>query len=230
MDPGEGAALNVIVQAHPERAELAEGLLGCLGTGEIVYDPDPDTGVKSPWRTYQACIQRGVELGGPFLVIQEDVIVCDNFVAGVERAVAAQSHNPLAFFVPAKPPAYTNAIYRAHEAGSSWAELPTGTWAPVVALAWPVALAERLLGWMESARIPPAWRADDEIVGRFIYDVDVPILATVPSLVEHPDTVRSVMNHHRRVGDGRDLTRRAYCFIGDEPDRYGCDALSIDWD
>ncbi len=226
--PLEGQPVHALIQAHPARADLAEGLLDCLGTGEIVFDPEPD-GVKSPWRTYQACIRRGVELGGPFLVIQEDVLICGRFMEGVERAVAAQKDNPLAFFVPAKPPAYTNAIYRAQEAGSAWAELPMGTWAPVVALAWPQALAEHLLGWIERTRFPPAWRADDEIIGRFVYEVGVPILASVPSLVEHPDTVNSVMNNHRRVGDGRDPGRRAYFFIGDMEERYGCDATRVDW-
>ncbi len=221
--------VHAIIQAHPARADLAEGLLDCLGTGEIVFDPEP-TGFKSPWRTYQACVRRGVELGGPFLVIQEDVLICDRFLEGVATAVAARPDNPLAFFVPAKPPAYTNAVYRARDAGSAFAELPTGTWAPVVALAWPETLAQHLLQWIEQTRFPPAWRADDEIIGRFVYEMNTPILATVPSLVEHPDTVASVMNNHRRVGDGRDPGRRAYIFIGDDPERYDCDATRVEWD
>src|SRR5262249_42440893 len=162
-----------LIQAHPSRADLAEGLLDCLGDGEIVYDPEP-TAVKSPWRTYQACIRRGVELGEPFLVIQEDVLVCDNFLAGVEQAIKARPDNPLAFFVPPRPPAYTNVIYRAREAGLTWGELPLGTWAPVVALAWPLRLAERLQSWIEQTRFPPAWRADDEIIGRFLYEANAP--------------------------------------------------------
>ena len=175
------------------------------------------------------CVARGLELGGPFLVIQEDVLVCDRFLEGVERAVAAQPHNPLAFFVPAKPPAYTNQIFRARDAGSAWATLPLGTWAPVVALAWPQPLAEALVDWIARTRFPPGWRSDDEIIGRFFYEVNAPILASVPSLVEHPDTEPSVMNNGKRVGDGRDPGRRAYFYIGDVPEEFECDATRIDW-
>jgi hypothetical protein len=46
-------------------------------------------------------------------------MICDRFLEGVEQAVAARPDNPVAFFVPAKPPAYTNAIYRARDAGSA---------------------------------------------------------------------------------------------------------------
>jgi hypothetical protein len=219
--------VQVLIQAHPARAELAEGLLDCLGAGEIIYDPDPGA-PPSPWRTYEACVRRGLELGtDSILVIQEDVLVCGRFLEGVELALAARPDNPVAFFVPGKLPAYINAIYRVRRDGGVWAELPTGSWCPVVATAWPRALAEGLLEWAATNR-PPAWRADDEIAGRFLYYVNTPVMATVPSLVEHPDTEPSVMNGHKRVGDGRDPGRRAYYFIGDEPG-FGCDATVIDW-
>jgi hypothetical protein len=222
-------SLAVLIQAHPTRAHLAECLLDCLGTGEIVYDPDPGH-TPSPWRTYEACLRRGLELGDDhILVIQEDVLICGNFLAGVARALSARPDNPVAFFVPGKPPAYINAIYRVRRDGGAFAELPLGTWCPVVATAWPRHLAEGLLEWSVPNR-PRAWAADDEIAGRFLYAVSVPVLASVPSLVEHPDTEPSVMSRHRRVGDGRDPGRRAYYYIGDEPETFGCDAARIEWD
>ncbi len=48
------------------------------------------------------------------------------------------------------------------------------------------------------------------------------------SLVEHTDTVPSVMNAHRRGGDGLDPGRRARLWVGDLPE-LGCDATAIDW-
>jgi hypothetical protein len=193
-----------------------------------VYDPD-EVGPRSPWRTYKLCIERGLESGDDsILVIQEDVLVCGRFLQGVEMAVSAQPDNPAAFFVPGKPPAYINAIYTARRDGRSWAALPLGTWCPVVATAWPRHLAEGLLTWAGTNR-PPYWHADDEICGRFLAWAGVPVLASVPSLVEHPDTEPSVMNGHKRVGDGRDPTRRAYFFIGDEPEKFDCDATRIVW-
>jgi hypothetical protein len=220
--------VKVLIQAHPSRRHLAEGLHECIG-GEIVYDAN-DGEPRSPWATYRRCLQRGLEEGGDhFLIVQEDVIVCDNFVAAVERATALRPDNPLAWFVPGKPPAYINAIYAARRDCRPWAELPLGTWCPVVATSWSRYLAENLIEWA-STNVPIQWRADDEIAGRFLAWAGVPVLASVPSLVEHPDTEPSVMNGHRRVGDGRDPGRRAYFFIGDEPEVYGCDALSVLFD
>lgn len=218
-----------LIQAHPSRRHLAEGLLECLGAkASIVYDTNAG-GPRNPWLTYRRCVERGLELGTDhILIVQEDVLVCDRFLDGVAAATDARPDNPVAFFVPGKPPAYINAIYRARRDGFAWAELPLGTWCPVVATAWPRWLAEKLLEWVVG-NVPPAWRADDEICGRFLYWAGVPVLATVPSLVEHPDTEPSVMNGHKRVGDGRDPGRRAYFFIGDEPERYDCDATTIDW-
>jgi hypothetical protein len=218
-----------LIQAHPARSDLAEGLLECLGEAEIVYDPDPDSPHRSPWRTYRACLERGLsEDAGSVLILQEDVLICGRLLEGVEMAAAARPDRPLAFFVPGKPTSYTNAIYRARVAGAAWAELPLGTWAPVVASLWPAELAARLLAWYDAANLARPWSADDEIVGRFLAQIKTPMLASVPSLVEHPDTEPSVMNGNRRVGDGLDPHRRAYFFIGDDPD-YGCDATAINW-
>lgn len=220
--------MRVLIQAHPSRRALAEGLHECIG-GEIVYDTNED-GPRNPWGTYRRCLERGLEEGDDhFLIVQEDVIVCDNFVAAVERAVALRPENPLAFFVPGKLAAHINVIYTARRDGIPWAELPLGSWVPVVASSWSRYLAENLIEWSQT-NVPPQWRADDEICGRFLHWAGVPMLASVPSLVEHPDTEPSVMNGHRRVGDGRDPGRRAYFFIGDEPERYNCDAMSVPFD
>lgn len=223
--------LACLIQAHPARADLADGLLDCLdGRAQIVYDPAPDARQKSPWRTYRACLERGLSVDGVdgILVLQEDVLVCGNLLEGVEQAATARPDRPIAFFVPGKPPAYTNAMFRARAAGEPFAALPLGSWVPVVATLWPAYLAARMLDWYDGARLPAGWTADDEIAGRFLRVEQVRMVASVPSLVEHPDTVDSVMNGHRRVGDGLDPGRRAFFFIGDE-DGYGCDATAIDW-
>lgn len=154
--------------------------------------------------------------------------VCGRFMEGVALAERAQQGRPIAFFVQARPTAYMNVIWKARDQGKAWATLPLGTWAPTVALLWPEHLAVALLSWIDRTMFPPKWRADDEIVGRFLHEQNAPIMATVPSLVEHPDTEPSVMNGHKRVGNGLDPARRAYFYIGDDPE-YQCDATRIDW-
>lgn len=221
--------LAAFVQAHPDRADLASELAEvCLvGAAEIVYDPDPTSQFKSPWRTYRLCLERGLDAGADsILVLQDDVIVCENLLAAAALTAQAHPSVPVAFFVPGKPTLYIRTINAARTADAPLAELPLGTWVPVVATMWPAALAERLLKWYDGERLPRGMCADDEIVGRFLRHAGIPALASVPSLVEHPDTVPSVMSGRRRAGDGRDPGRRAQFWIGDEPERYGCDALT----
>jgi hypothetical protein len=204
--------------------ELADVCLA--GAAEIVYDPDPRTELRSPWRTYRLCLESGLAAGADsILVLQDDVIVPRNLLGAAELIALSRPESPVAFFVPGKPTLYVQAIRAARAAGDLLVELPLGTWVPTVATMWPARLAENLLEWFDARGFPRGMVADDEIVGRFLRHVGVRPLASVPSLVEHPDTVPSVMNGRRRVGDGRDPGRRAEFWIGDEPDRYGCDAL-----
>lgn len=153
--------------------------------------------------------------------------MCGHLVEGVERAAAARPEDVLAFFVPGKPAKYVAAVDQARALGLSWAVLTLGTWIPVVATLWPADLAARLVAWYDEQRYR-YFVADDEIAGRFLASVERPPLASVPSLVEHPDTVPSVMNSHRRGGDGLDPGRRAHLWVGDLPE-LGCDATAIDW-
>lgn len=226
--PRSREPLATFIQAHPDRADLATELAEvCLaGAAEIVYDPEPLSPLRSPWRTYRACLERGLAAGtDSILVIQDDVIVCANLLEAAARAALARPGSPIALFVPGKPALYVRTIGAARTADEPVCELPLGTWVPTVATLWPAALAEQILDWYDGSRLPRGMVADDEIVGRFLNHVRIPALASVPSLVEHPDTVPSVMNGRRRVGDGRDPGRRAEFWIGDEPDRYGCDGL-----
>lgn len=219
--------VSVAIQAHPARAAMAEELNGCLGgRAEIVYDPAPDDSLRSPWRTYREALERTPADATHRLILQEDVYVCDYFLDAVGAAVAAQPDRPLLFFVPGTPPHYVRAVLAACDRDESWAEMELRTWVPVVAMLWPARLIGPLLSWFDTQGFPAGMVADDEIVGRFLRAVEEPPLASVPSLVEHPDTVPSIMNGHRWNGDGKNPGRRAACWIGD----CGyCDARLIDW-
>ena len=220
-------SVSVAIQAHPSRAAMAEELLGCLdGRAEIVYDPMPDDGLRSPWRTYREALERTPAGASHRLILQEDVIVCDRFLDGVDAAVAAHPDRVVCLFVAGNPALHRDTVFAACDRDDSWAELEVTTWTPVVATLYPVRVIEPLLAWYDAQRFPDAFTADDEIVGRYLRVAIERPLATVPSLVEHPDTVPSVANGGRRGGDGLDMGRRAACWIGD----CGyCDATRIDW-
>lgn len=226
-------SVSLAIQAHPLRAEFAERLaVECLGgRAEIVYDPEPD-GHRNPWRTYRLALERGLDAPAGTThraVLQDDVYVCDYFVETVEAACAAQPDRVMAFFVAGHPLAHVNRVRKAIALGFPFAEMENTTWLPVVATAWPVDLLERLLDWVDrrfaERRFPPGMTADDELCGRWLREAGIRALATVPSLVEHPDSVFSIASNGRRGATGLDHTRRALYFVEDDD----TDPRGIDW-
>lgn len=100
--------------------------------------------------------------------------------------------------------------------GKAWSDLIVGEWVPVVALVWPVEHIQPFLTWAnEHGYNASNMRADDAIVGNYCRQLRVAPLATVPSLVEHPDNEPSLVGN-------RTSERRARCYVGDA-------AAGIDW-
>jgi len=218
--------VSLAIQTHEVRAEMAETLNGCLGgRADIVFDPDPGSS-PSPWRTYRLALERTPAWASHRMVIQDDVLVCEHLVDAVEAAVRARPDRVLAFFVAGNPLNHRRAVAAAEAADWSWAELDLTTWIPAVATCWPVRLIEPLLSWFDAQGFPAAFTADDEIIGRFLRQRGEAVLAAVPSIVEHPDTVVSLVHGHRRAHDGLDPGRRAAVWIGD---RGICDGRLVDW-
>lgn len=216
--------VDIAIQHHPLRAEMAAELLGCVPGARIVTDPAPQDRWRSAWRTYRACLESAAAGASHVLVIQDDVLVCDGFEESVAAAVAARPDRVIAFFVGGNPYEHRRRIREAHGKRWSWAELDNQRWCPAVGTCWPVDRIAPLLAWHDAQKFPAAFTADDEILGRFLRHSGELPLATVPSLLEHPDTVPSIANNRR--SDGRDAGRRAALWVGD----CGfCDARQIDW-
>jgi hypothetical protein len=215
--------LSVAIQAHPARADLAAGLAAKLAAAcpVTVWDPDPG-GDPSAWRTYRAALERTPVGVSHRLVVQEDAEPCPGFVAAVGRAVRARPDRLLCFFHGGQPRENVRRIFAAARRGEAWAVLDPARWVPTVALFWPAGLVTEALAYVDAQSWPGRFRADDEIVGRFVRALDVRVLASVPSLVEHPDLVPSLLG--RRAAGGRNPDRVACCWIGE------CDAASIDWE
>jgi len=214
--------LSFAVQAHPSRREAAEALASGLPGGSVVYDPDPD-GPRSAWRTYRLVLETTPPDASHRLIAQDDVEVCPHFAAAAAAAIAARPDRVIAFFVAGRPPEHAAAIFAACRAGSHWADLRNDRWCPAIALAWPTDLIGPFLEFVDAQNWPPSFRADDEIIGRFLRHAGIRAAATVPSLVEHWDVEPSVFRHGRARA-GADLGRVAACYIHSEDD-----AREIDW-
>lgn len=190
-----------------------------------VYDPRPHEERTSAWRTYRWALERALVPSCEWshvLVIQDDTLLCAHFNELLPRVVEAQPDALVALYHSAVP--IYNAV-RLREAGAAhipFAALSSQTWLPVVANVWPVELIEPLLEYVDRQRWPADWTADDEIVGRAARNLGLDVLATVPSLVQHPDEVVSIAGR-RRPSHGKNPQRVALLF---DPE---ADLREVDW-
>lgn len=188
---------------------------------EWATDPRPE-GMRSPWRTYRHALEATPVGATHRLVIQDDVQVCRAFVAAARRAISARPEHLISFYVGGYPQESARALFAACDRGEHWVQLPLRWICPALALVWPVEFIEPFLAYVDRQNWPERFRADDEIIARWLRIEHRPVLATVPSLVEHPDDVPSLIG--RRASSGVDTNRIAACFIADD-----YDALEIDW-
>jgi hypothetical protein len=96
----------------------------------------------------------------------------------------------------------------------------------VVALLWPVHKAQEFATWIEEnpkrIRGDQLSTSDDANVSRWMQLTRQQIRCTVPSIVQHPDDVPSIVNQ-TKVRGGLDAGRTAANWIGDG------DPLGLDW-
>ncbi len=212
--------LSIAIQHHPRRTDIVGPLLAALPGAELATDPDP-TGKPSPWRTYRHALETTPIRATHRLIVQDDVVPCAGFHPAAIAALTAKPHRLVTFFVGGNPYEHARALRDASDRGSQWAELDTQRFCPVVCTAWPVELIHPFLAYVDAQHWPEQFTADDEMVGRFCQHHEHVPLATVPSLVDHPDDVPSLLGNKAMYG--QDSGRTVSCWIGD------CDPASIDW-
>lgn len=205
VSPAAQIGLSIAVQHHPARAALIPHLVYLLGDCEVLEDPDPTNPKPSPWRTYRRCLELTPAHATHRLIVQDDAIPCEGFREKAEAAIAEHPDALIAFFVPGSTAGGRNRMIRAARQGERWTALGYGGFIPVVATSWPVELIAPFLEWVDAKRIVHA--ADDGLVGRWARRAHPPIMATVPSLVEHPDTVESLIG--KKAAGGANKARVA---------------------
>ncbi len=156
------------------------------------------------------------------MILQDDIVPCTGFLDAARAAVAARPNRLLAFFVAGVPLTYARAVFESCARDWPWAVLTSGTWCPAIANVWPVEMVRSFLAYADTRPFPAHFTADDEIIGRYLTHSGQTALASVPSLVEHPDVTASMVG--RRALAGHDTGRIAACLIDDD-----CDARLIDW-
>jgi hypothetical protein len=203
------------IMAHPDRGpevfELVKNLDAEVSTiwdlnGPASGNADRIWGTaRRAWLSYRATATHHV-------LIQDDAIVCPDFLAGLEQALEHVPETAIvspylgqASNVPAR---WERAAARATSGGARWIRSDTVMWG--VCLVAPTAIIPEMVAWADRrAGIP-----DDMRVGGYAKKLGLEVWYTWPSLVDHR-TIPSLTKHRARERVARRF--------------HGGSALNLDW-
>jgi hypothetical protein len=159
------------------------------------------------------------------LVLQDDVVVSPNFVAALGRIAYATDGDPVSFFLARLPAGAASQVYEALKNGTRYVRAQPGDkFFPALGILWPVAAIREFFSWLDSGVKLPGYPnqpcSDDAIFGEWIRRIQRPAWYTVPSLVDHPDEVKSTIGKTAQWGRDRNRTAMVFC---------SGDALEYDW-
>lgn len=148
------------------------------------------------------------------LVVQDDALLCHNFLPAVRRVLAEWPDAMVAFYVGSAHPGgwyYDTAAHRCER----YANLPLHHFVPSVALAMPTRMAISFAEWSDQLG---DYAYDDEALRQYREaNPHIPAVATIPSLAQHSNQSRSIIGHQHHGH------RQARCYVGTY------DPLLLDW-
>jgi hypothetical protein len=159
------------------------------------------------------------------LIVQDDTVACRNLAPALEAIVAVEPDVPICLYLGMLPPQKAEAL-RAAVLRKNFVELlgNSAAFLPIVAVLWPIAKAREFHAWgSDPNRLRQrngevfVDRSDDAMGARWWRTSRQRVIATIPSLIEHPDDAISTIG---RTNCGR----TALFWHGED-----WDALSIDW-
>ena len=211
------------IMAHPVRQESAEQVQAALDRPTpIIYDenPTPSADKLQRWAVGRRCWEAHDPAADWHLVLQDDVLISQNLLAGLERALGELGPEGLvSAYTGTGRPDQSNvrrAIAHADRNGHSWMSTRSLNWGPAIIL--PTFVIPDMLDWCEDhiRRNKPPRSNYDYALGVYARDeLGYRTWYTVPSLVEHRDLPSL-------VGHDTGPKRVAHRF-------HDGDALEIDW-
>jgi hypothetical protein len=213
-------SLSVAIMAHPGRKAQVAQLLDRIGDVPVAWDQKSnlwDTRRRATLAYDPGCTHH--------LVLQDDVLVCRDLVAGVERALEyAPADVPLSLYIGQRRPLAVPVramCLEACECDASWVTMRTLLWGPAVIV--PTLAIPEMVAYGDTLQKVPH---DDRRVGLYWEtQAQERCWYTWPSLVDHADGPSMV---NGRLGTDRshagEQYRIAHNFIGEE-----ASALDLDW-
>lgn len=172
----------------------------------IEHASDP----PSPWGGYRLCLQDIPEEASHLLIVQDDALPCENFAPAAHQVAEANPSTPVCLFLALLPRDTRPRPAQALKMNRRYVMLSWRSFMPIVAVLWPRAKAVEFKEWAEQHPYLPGNReprSDDAMAGRWKMVTRQTVLATVPSLVDHPDLEPSLVG--RRPMWGKDKGRVA---------------------
>lgn len=178
--------------AHPRRKGLVADLLeGQLAGATVVWDVQNsrwDTGRRS-----MVAVQRRSEW---HLVVQDDAILCDDFLPQVASALQHVRGQPVAFYMGSTKLGKHRTdtlVARADEEGACFIESAGPLWGPAIAIPTPMILP--MLAWCD---VSTKWIQNYDLrLASYFQSKGIGCLYTVPSLVDHRHKVPSLVKGRR---------------------------------
>lgn len=214
------SSVSIRIQHRPGRESINRLLAQLPPEVEVIAD---DGETPDPWRGYRKCLSDLPE-DGHVCVLQDDVVVARNFSSAIERIASANEDILVSLFL-SKAPRRTWNLASLKYGRANYVDNHPQDLVHVIGLLWPVKLARVFLDWVDENPRRLRGRefsSDDATVTRWMRFTNQRVRVTVPSIVQHPDDVPSIVNGTKAKG-GMDQMRTAVYWIGDE------DPLEIDW-
>ena len=178
----------------------------------------------NPLRGYMLCLQDLPE-EGHLVIVQDDCIVSCNCIPALELIADATPDTLVSLFL-SKTPRRTHNMALLRHGRSRYVTTHQQDLVHVVGILWPVHKAREFRDWVAGnplkIRGDQLTTSDDAVLTRWMQLTGQTIRVTVPSIVQHPDDVPSIVNQ-TKVSGGLDTGRTAAFWIGDG------DPLDLDW-
>lgn len=172
--------------AHPDRAPAVAELTAALGQEvPIHWDPEgPPSGAGDRvWRVARKAWEMADPAAAYHVLIQDDALVCPDFLAGVERALQAVPGDvvvsPYLGSGRTVPLRWGQMAQKANTIGASWIVSGRVMWG--VCLILPTPRIPEMIKWCDRKSGMP----DDMRVGAWAVRHDIDVWYTWPSLVDH---------------------------------------------
>ena len=197
--------LSVAIMAVPSRSDEVNRIVKKLGVRVPVFY---DTDKKGPWFNAQRAWGSVRSGASHHLVLQDDIVLCGNFMNTVEHLCSLRPNDILNLFSMRKD------SFEAQAAGTSWIRTDYGVWGQAIVM--PVPFIPKMLRWSRT-NLKEEFPYDDSRITMWMESIKRSAYVPSPNIVDHIDGEST-------LGHKTPLPRKSRYFIGED-----VDGMSVDW-